>query len=118
MFTAIFKQKRLAGRFLSGRREFDRHEPVGPIEIVFFLFIDHTDSLGGIGAGRGLITRYALPRSSDAAFPSFRTQIARYGYFRAELTEAFFDLPVTFADAVCFEPVYFCFINVTIYIPE
>ena len=60
------------------------------------------------------MTRYALPRSSDAALPSLRMQMARYGYLRGKLPEPFFDLPVTFADAMCFEPVNFGFISVTI----
>jgi hypothetical protein len=60
------------------------------------------------------MTRYALPRSRDAALPSFRTQIARYGYLRGELPEAFFDLPAVPANAVRFEPVDFGFIDVTI----
>jgi len=43
-----------------------------------------------------------------------RMQMARYGYLRGKLPEPFFDLPVTVADAMCFEPVNFGFISVTI----
>ena len=68
--------------------------------------------------GRGLITRYALPRSSEVVLPLLRTQIARYGYFRGELAETLFDLPVAFADAVCLEPVNFCFIYVSIVLTD
>lgn len=60
------------------------------------------------------MTRYAFPRSSEAAFPLLRTQIARYGYLRTELLEPAFDLPVAPADAVCFEPMDFGFIDTTI----
>jgi len=50
----------------------------------------------------GLMTRYALPRSREAVFPSFRTQIARYGYLRAEQRETVFDFLVVCTGAVRF----------------
>jgi hypothetical protein len=65
----------------------------------------------GVSPAKGLITRYALPRSSDAVFPSFRMHIARYGYFRRGLPDPFLDLPAAPANPMCFEPVYFSFIG-------